>query len=215
MKKHKAKIFTGAVLVLLVLVVYFVVLRQKSKAREALIENILYTNDKDMIFGLNDAPLTIYLFSRYDCSFCRKFFTDVFPAFDSLYLQTNKVRLVVKLVNFSSDEHVARSLQTLACLNKIGNPEKMHQLLLNEPNVVYTPDFIRVIDELILKDDALAECVIGGESANYLLENKVAFKNLNLTGTPTFVINNRIYKGFKPEPVFLQIVEKELQRVLR
>lgn len=170
----------------------------------------IYENDLDITYGSENAELKIYLFSNYNCSYCRKFFNDVFPLLEKNYIDNNKVKLIVKLINFTNEEKITTSLKLAVCVNKYGNFEKLNELLITEPKVIYSEEFGKVIDELIMKDEFIAECMLGGESEKYIIQNYALFKANGFTGTPTFIINNNVYKGFRDYKNFVEIIEKEL-----
>ena len=136
---------------------------------------------------------------------------EVFPLFKTEYIDNNKVKLIVKLVDFSKDEKILNSLKFAVCVHKYGNFDKLNTLLLTEPKVIYTNEFGKVIEEITLKDEFIAECMYGDEAKNYIFQNYALFKTNGCTGTPTFIINNKIYKGFKEYDNFVKIIEKELQ----
>ena len=183
-------------------------------------QNIQYVkqiqpHELDIVYGSDSAQLTVYLYFRYDCVYCRKFFTDAFPPLKKEFIDRGKVKLVVKLVNLTNEEPIQNSLKTIVCIHRFGNSEPLHQLLLIEPQVVYTPEFENTTQEFVEKDEFVAECMLSGLADNYLLGNKLEFNRIKLTGTPTFVINNHIYKGFKAYDSFKIVIEKELSTVLR
>ena len=181
----------------------------REKAKVEILEN-----DLDIVYGADTSQMTIFLFSSYNCSFCRKFFKTVYPEFKKEYIDNGKVKLIVKNVAITNNESVINSLKLAACINKYGNFEKLNELLLTEPKVIYTDEFKEVIDELVEKDLFVAECMYGGESEKYILKNMLDFKRLNCTGTPTFIINNKIYKGNRDYDEFRKVVEKELAYAL-
>jgi len=185
------------------------ILQKEHRVKVGLIEKEL-----DIVHGSDSADLTIFLFSSYNCSFCRKFYNQVLPELEKEYIKTNKVKLVIKPVALTNNESVINSLKIAACINKYGNFEKLNELLLLEPKVVYTVEFEEVINDLIDKDEFVAECMYGGESEIYISQNMIDFKRLNCIGTPTFVINNKIYKGFLDYTKFKKVVEKELAYTL-
>lgn len=170
--------------------------------------------DLDIVYGLDSTDLTIFLFSNYTCSFCRKFFKTVYPELKKEYIDNGKVKLVVKPLAFSSNKSVINSLKIAVCINKFGNFETLNKLLLTEPNVIYTKEFSNVVDEFTEKDIFIAECMYGGESETYIYKNIIEFKNLKCSGTPTFIINNNIYKGYIKYDKFKKIIEKELLSLL-
>jgi protein-disulfide isomerase len=179
-----------------------------KKDKKASLE--IFEHELDIVYGSDSADLTIFLFSNYSCSFCRKFFANVYPKLKEDYIDKGKVKLVVKPVDLTNNENVINSLKIAVCINEYGKFEKLNRLLLFEPKVVYNEEFGELIDEFIEKDEYVAECMLGGESDEYIVENILNFKALKLTGTPTFIINTKIYKGYSDYGNFKKLVEKEL-----
>jgi thioredoxin-related protein len=192
-------IIVGAALLLLM----------NKKLDERKPENILFEHELDIVYGKDSTELTVFMFSSYNCSFCRKFFIDVFPDLDKDYIQTGKVRLVVKPVAIEKSGPVVNSLKLAVCINRFGDFTKLNELLLTEPKVVYTDEFESVTNELIQKNEFIAECMLTDIAEKYIMRNYIDFNRLKCTGTPTFVINNKIYKGYKSYDQFQKIIEKE------
>lgn len=187
------------------------ILNLRNSAKQNIeLETTIPERNLDIVFGDPDAPLSVYLYFRYDCVFCRKFYSEVYPDFKSDFLDTGKARLIMKLVDITHEEAVLNAMKTLVCINQYGNFSALHQLLLTEPRIVYTQEFVSITEDFIARDAFVAECMLGGDAANYLLANTMEFNQFKLTGTPTFVINQQVYKGFKPYKVFKELIEKEL-----
>ena len=201
-------------LILLAISAILISLKTGIWSKGNLSESELIERDLDIVYGSDSADLTIFLFSNYNCAFCRKFYNQVLPELETEYIKTKKVKLVIKPVALTSNESVINSLQLAVCINKYGNFEKLNELLLLEPKVVYTRQFEDLINDLIDKDSFVGECMYGGESEWYIAQNLGDFKKMKCTGTPTFVINNRIYKGFLDYTKFKKLVEKELAYTL-
>lgn len=201
-------------LAILAISVGFILRKSKSTKQNIRLETAVPERNLDIIFGNSDAPLSVYLYFRYDCSFCRKFYTEVYPDFKRDFLDSGKARLIMKLVDITHEEAVVNAMKTVVCINQHGNFSKLHQLLLTEPRIVYTQEFVNITDDFIVRDAFVAECMLGGDAANYLLANTLEFNQFKLTGTPTFVINQQVYKGFMPYPVFKKLIEKELLEAL-
>lgn len=54
------------------------------------------TADDDMILGKANAPVTLIEFVDYQCPFCRRFFEQTFPSIKKEYIDTGKVRFIVR-----------------------------------------------------------------------------------------------------------------------
>jgi protein-disulfide isomerase len=215
-RMNKKRFFLLIVFLVLIATSVFLITQKTGVwSKERVAKSELIEQDLDIVYGSDSANLTIFLFSSYNCSFCRKFYKSVLPELEEEYIKTGKVKLIIKHVALTNNESVINSLQLAACLNKYGNFEKLNELLLLEPKVVYSNEFEEVINDLIDKDEFVAECMYGGESETYLSQNMIDFKRLNCTGTPTFVINNKIYKGFLDYTKFKKVVKKELAYTLQ
>ena len=211
---NKKYLWITIILIVSIAFVISLTLFKHYREKERNSENILFENDLDIVYGKDSADLTIFMFSSYNCLFCRKFFENVYPDLKKEYLDNGKVKLIVKPLAIERSRSVIRSLKLAVCINKYGNFEKLNELLLTEPEVVYAEQFENVTNELIEKDEFVAECMLSDESEKYILRNIVDFNRLKCTGTPTFVINNKIYKGYRNYSEFRKIVEKELLYIL-
>jgi len=210
-KINKIRLLVHLIVAIIIAAITFIVLNNSNnfkKEKKASLE--IFEHELDIVYGSDSADLTIFLFSNYSCSFCRKFFANVYPKLKEDYIDKGKVKLVVKPVDLTNNENVINSLKIAVCINEYGKFEKLNRLLLFEPKVVYNEEFSELIDEFIEKDEFVAECMLGGESDEYIVENILSFKALKLTGTPTFIINNKIYKGYRDYENFKKLIEKEL-----
>jgi len=210
--KTRRKFYVVVLLVFVAGIIATTILQQVQKSKNTI--NDIQIKDYDIVYGADTAALTIYMYSNYQCAFCQKFFQEVMPALQKHYIDKGKVRLVVKLINPAKDANIQNASKAAVCINRYGDFEKLHELLLVDPNVIYHQKFIELTEELIQKDEMMAECMLGGDADLYLGTNMNEFASLNLTGTPTFIINNKVHKGFKSYGVLQAIIKKELKESL-
>ncbi len=184
---------------------HFIKVASKNKASIALQEK-----DLDIVYGSDKAKLTVFMFSSYECKFCTNFLTESLPLLKKEYIETNKVKLVIKLVDVTNNKHIINSLKLTVCINECGNFEPIDKLLQREPSVVYSDEFLQLTDDFIEEDQHIEEYMLSGIAESYIISNYKDFKALSLTGTPTFIINNKIYKGYEDYESFKKNIEKEL-----
>lgn len=165
----------------------------------------------DIIFGDDSAKLSIYMYSSYSCTYCNLFFNEGYPQLKEEYIDKGKLKLIMRLTVKTNNIDLLNSLKTAVCINRFGNFEYLHRLLLNNHKVVYTNDFREMVEEFIDKDILVAECVLGGESEEYLKQNLDDFEAFEMKGTPTFIIGNKIYSGYKDYPTFKKIINDHLK----
>lgn len=164
----------------------------------------------DIVFGNHDAKLAIYMYSSYSCSYCTLFFTDVFPDIKKEYINSGEVKLILRLTVKSNNIDIQNAMKTAVCINKYGNYEYLHELLLNDSKVVVTHDFREMVNEFIDKDIYVAECILGNEAEEYLNQNVKDYETLKFKGTPTFIIGNKIYTGYQNFEEFEKIITHHL-----
>ena len=63
--------------------------------------------DDDPAFGDPNAPVTIIEFADYECPFCKSFFTETLPQIKEQYINTGKVRFVLRDLPLSFHEPAA------------------------------------------------------------------------------------------------------------
>jgi protein-disulfide isomerase len=198
----------SAILIILIAVKLF---QHFSTSKSKVQIEQLHQKPLDIVFGADTANLSIFMYSSYSCSYCALFFSDVSPEIKEEYFDTGKVKLIMRLTVKTNDIDLKNSLKTAVCINKYGNFKYLHELLINDSKIVYTDAFRSMIDEFIEKDNLVAECILGGEADDYLLENIKDFESMDLRGTPTFIIDNKIYSGYRNADQFKKIILNHLK----
>ncbi len=166
---------------------------------------------EDTVFGEEKAANSIYMYASYHCNFCRYFFSRTFPELKRNYLDNGKIKLVVKWVDFDENPQIMGALQAASCIGRFGVYEKYHELLMVNPDVVFTEDFAELMDDIMQQNPQIEECVLSDPDFSYLKSNVKEFKENNFSGTPTFVLNNHVYTGFISYENFVKLLDKEFE----
>lgn len=173
------------------------------------IKNEIIQKTGDVIFGNNAAPETVFLYASYNCNYCRYFFSKTYPGLKTNFLDTGKLKLVVKWLEFDENPQVMQALQAASCIGQFGVYEKFHQLLLVNPGVVFVNDFTELVDDIMQENSNIEECILQNNDYAYLRFNVSEFRENNFSGTPTFVLNDHAYGGFISYSSFKKIIAKE------
>ncbi len=181
-----------------------------SKApKPVTLKNVVSEKPEDVILGNEAAPATIYMYASYQCSYCRYFFSRTYPELKSNYLDNGQLKLVVKWLDFGAQPQMLQALQAAICISRYGIYDKFHELLIVNPGVIFTEEFDQLLDDIMQHNPTIAECILNNSNYAYLRENIREFRGNKLTGTPTFVINNRVYTGYYSYKSFNKIISKE------
>lgn len=164
---------------------------------------------EDVVFGNPQAPYSVFMYASYLCDFCRYFFSRTFPELEKNYLEKGALNLVVKWVDFNENPQMLYALQAASCIARFGVYEKYHRLLMVNPDVVFTGEFMQLIDDIMEDNQEIAQCVLQNGDYAYLRSNVKEFRENNFSGTPTFVLNNHAYSGFISYDNFKKLIKKE------
>ncbi len=168
-------------------------------------------NDAEIIYGSDSAKLTIYMFTDYKCGFCRKFLLLNLPFIQKRYIDDGLIRFVIKPIDLAENTDMMYALQLAICMNKDGNANDILELLKTEPSAVYSDEFKLLIDDIIKGNPYLAECMIADDFSG-IRENNQLFNATSSNGTPIFVINNHLYKGYREINKFRKMIDYELNK---
>ncbi len=211
LSKHYKKLIILILMIVGVGVSVFVVKqKRKDTLQTETLKPILLEKDLDITFGQSDAQLSILLYFDYNCHYCKKFFTESFAQLNEEFIQPGRVKLILRLLASPRNLQIENALKSIVCVNNLGNSEYLHDLFLYNYSVIFTSDFQQIIDEFIEKDIYFAECFLGNEVLDYLQGNSKDFKTLKLKGTPTFIIGNKVYAGYRDYETFKQIITNHL-----
>ena len=161
-------------------------------------QTVLGLSKDDRILGNPDAPITIIEYASLTCPHCAHFANEVLPELKKKWIDTGKVKLVLR--DYPLDEPALRAAMIARC----APPDRFY---------AYVDTFFGAQEKWVTARDyrdALARLVkLGGMSQeefdnclkNTALENKIvegrliASKELDVNSTPTFFINGSKFTG--------------------
>jgi protein-disulfide isomerase len=165
--------------------------------------------DDDPMLGLSDAPITIVEFSDYECPYCRRWHTDVYPSLLETY--GDQIRFVYRDFPLESIHANAKPAAEAAnCAYEQGAFWEYHDKLFGMQLGLSSQAYQEYASQLELDEAAFQECI---ESGRYQEEVQSDFEfaaNLGVRSTPTFFINGIAVVGAQPFEVFQEVIEREL-----
>ena len=174
-----------------------------------LIQLIQQERESDIVIGNPDAKNNIIVFFDYNCTYCRKFMSETYPEIENTFLKKHDIKLCLRLVCSPTDALATKAWQTAICLNKTGDFIKLHKLLMHKPEIIYTQHFADLTDTFISTNNIFEECFVTSDNQD-IKRNIYQFQQLQTKGTPTFVIGQKVVKGYKNAANFKQIIESAL-----
>jgi protein-disulfide isomerase len=167
--------------------------------------------------GSTTAPVTVYEMSDFQCPYCRTFALTTFPALDSAYVATGKVRWV--FINFpltSIHENALPAAETALCAARQNAFWRVHDLLYQHQDV-WAPlkqpaaFFLSLADSAKISRPALMACVRSPETQGAVRADAEGAERSGASSTPTFYIEGGLLVGAQPLPVFRQVLDSILK----
>jgi predicted DsbA family dithiol-disulfide isomerase len=141
--------------------------------------------------GAEDAPVTVVVWSDFECPHCRLAMPLLEAAFEK---QSPKVRLVHKFYPLPAHPHAEPAARAaIAALNQ-GRYWEMERLLFNNQRALEAADITRYARSLDLDMTRFEADLVSPETSAHLERDRAAGKAAKIAGTPHIVVNGRRFE---------------------
>lgn len=165
---------------------------------------------REYALGRSDAPLTIVEFTDYQCPYCRKFQAQTFPQLKARYIDTGKVRFIVRDLPLEFHPEARPAAEAAHCAAEQGKFWEMHNALLTGEDALSPGGIDRRAQALGLDLKRLHGCMQADRYETFIARNAATADALAIHGTPAFVIGRvrdgvlegALVQGAQPWEVF-------------
>ena len=167
--------------------------------------------------GSAAAPVTVYEMSDFQCPYCRTFALTTFPAIDSLYIATGKVRWAfVNLPLTSVHDNALAAAEVGLCAARQNAFWRVHDLLYQHQDVwapLKQPEafFLTLADSAKISRPALLACVQSPATRETVQQEAEGATRSGANSTPSFYIEGGLLTGAQPMPIFRQVLDSILR----
>ncbi|NRA99698.1 MAG: DsbA family protein [Rhodobacteraceae bacterium] len=156
----------------------------------------LFTNPTSWTGGNIDGDITIVEFLDYRCGFCKRAHPDVAELIET----DGNIKLVVKEFPILGEQSIAASRFALGVKISQGDAayKAIQDGLMSMRGDVNTRALRRLAASLDLDPDTAFAAADSQEVTDILRANRALGQRLNITGTPTFVLEDRMLRGYLP-----------------
>jgi len=168
------------------------------------------------ILGPPNAPVTVVIYSDFQCLFCGRLHADAETQIVDKYVRTGKVRLELRHYPILGKESMPAAEAALAAADQGKYWEYRDILFENfkgvDKGVFTSENLVRWADELGLERARFAKALQDGIHRAEIEEDLKEGRSLGLTGVPISFVNGRQVRGAQPFAVFQQMIEEELSK---
>lgn len=166
--------------------------------------------------GDTNTKVEIVVFADFQCPYCGKFQQAVYPEIKKDYIDTGKASLVYQDFTFLGEESDI-SAQAAKCAGEQGKFWEYHDYLFSHQKGENQGAFSlknqkTFAKTLKLKTADFNACLDSGKFASAVESETAAGRDIGVTGTPTILVNGKIYVGALPYATFKQAIEEALAK---
>ena len=159
--------------------------------------------DDDAVLGKKNAPVTLIEFTDYQCPFCGRHFTQTFGQIKKEYVDTGKVKYIVRDFPLSIHPNAPKAAEATECAHAQGKFWEMHNVIFEKQALwssapSATDLFKQYAADLGLSVSAFGTCLDGGKATAEVQKDFADGSSAGVTGTPAFFINGKKLSGAQP-----------------
>jgi protein-disulfide isomerase len=159
----------------------------------------------DMSLGSPTAKVTVLEFASLGCPICAKWNNDMFPAFKAKYIDTGKVRYVLKEFSTGDAPVAAAGFLLARCAGK----DKYFQvvdavfrqeaeLLESDRNAEKRDRLVKIAQSAGIPESQFDACTSNDDALKAFNDRvDAAAKKYNIDSTPTFIVNGKATTGYQ------------------
>ncbi len=153
------------------------------------VENVVLNLDGLPSVGKKEAKVTLVEFTDYQCPFCARYASQTFPQILADYINSGKVRYIVRDFPLDSIHPAAEKASEAAhCAGEQGKYWEMRQRLFDNQRALGPKDLSAYAQALSLDGIKFAQCLDNGKYASLVHKNAAEGQSAGVEGTPTFFL---------------------------
>lgn len=154
----------------------------------------IFNDGHSYVGGNPDGDITVVEFMDYRCGYCKR----AFPEVEALVANDGNIRYIIKEFPILGEQSVLASRFAIATQIVAGDAayKDVHNTLMEFTGDINAPALVRVADALGLDMEAITAEMQSDAVTAVIAENRALADAMQITGTPTFVFEDQLVRGF-------------------
>jgi protein-disulfide isomerase len=156
----------------------------------------LFNDGHSWVGGNPEGDITLVEFMDYKCGYCKR----AFPEVNDLLEFDGNIKLIVKEFPILGEQSVLASRFAIATLQTLGDEayEQIHDALMVFSGDITQTALNRMAEGFGLDSAAIEAQMDSDAVTTVIAENRALAQRLNISGTPSFVMNDQMLRGYLP-----------------
>jgi len=138
--------------------------------------------------GGNGARVAIVEYSDFDCSFCAKYATEIYPLIDENYIKPGKIKYFFRDLPSPEHPNALFKARLARCAGEQGKFWEMHDRLFANQSAVDGQDLAPYAQTVGLDAEQLRQCLAGERYTENIRRSMYGAARMGIRGTPAFLI---------------------------
>ncbi len=166
----------------------------------------LFNDGFSYVGGNPEGDITIVEFMDYRCGYCKK----AFPEVEELLKADGNIRFIVKEYPILGDQSVLAARFAIAVKNLHGGEvyKELHDTLMTMKTDITPEALVRLAESFALDANEIVAKMDTDEVNREIRETALLGQRMQVTGTPTFIIEDELLRGYVPLAAMEEIVAK-------
>jgi protein-disulfide isomerase len=160
--------------------------------------------------GDANAPVTIVEFSDFECPFCGRFYSETLSQIEENYIDTGKVKMEYRHFPLSFHPEAGPAAEASECAREQGKFWDYHDILYENQGSLGEANYKKWAVELGLDTGKFDSCFDSGKFRDKVQQDFTDGQAAGVSGTPSFLINDKLVVGAQPFSVFESAIEEAL-----
>ena len=167
----------------------------------------IFEDGFSFIGGNPNGDITLVEFVDYRCGYCKKAHNEV----EKLLSTDGNIRFVIKEFPILGDDSLVLSKFALAVKVVHGDEiyKLVHDILIKMKSPPSEKAFDQIISNLNLEAQAVESAMESNEVNGMIAYTRTLAERLKISGTPTFVMNDELIRGYVPFDALINIVNNK------
>lgn len=165
----------------------------------------IFNDGHSWVGGNPEGDVTMVEFMDYRCGYCRRAAEEV----ESLLEEDGNIRFIVKEFPILGEESIRASRFAIATQQVAGDAayKAVHDALMSYNGGMNETGFTRLADSLGLDANAIVAEMDSDRVSQVIAANHALARQLQINGTPSFVMGDQMLRGFVPQDAMQQVVD--------